>query len=763
MGTNKYLMNHKYMWIPIVASAAALTSCKEKTTTQQPSEEGNQNIVESLTAGTAGVADLIKKPVVISIEDRAAKLGFASRIPKNVTSYSSVMNGRQAFDKFLKTKLGAHIMERLAESGKSIDDLSSNAELETIITSYSEEYFSAYGPGGGEAMGQAVELYESILYYAGSLGGYATDVVAEKGASLSPAHLQQGLLPLTQGPLEGFLADISKALGEAEIPAVYQGAKVSDEAMRTEFLVATQESYTAVGNVPSMMGLNISEPIEFKKGDADFSGIKISGDKFVEVLKGLDPTTIESFVDPKDIEDLKKALAGKELIMAAGVIDDYVISFTGGSVDDLVFVDRVEDSVCARDELKSFDPYLDKDLLLVSFSSEEILEGVTAVESVGYRLVSALTKGFKNSIENASSLGDTQDMEALLGSVIDQGDALAGLFEGSEQNTVVYIEDGLKLESYGGSNLPSYDFTATHSLAPLANAEDTLFFANWTSNKEYNTLVSEYVDSLFETGYMLAGRISAFDIKVDNFQSFQLGYGMFDQTARAEITELSGALRGDLAQGLGAESAIVIDLNGTLPKVPDVPEAILADGKMPRVAFVSTVDDRAKLQSAWQRTNASIESILKKAGSMTGKEIPMQVPMSSEKNELKTWFIPIPFQSDDFVPSVSVSDELFFASTSKTFSEGLAEQFKQGSKTERKGAWINVNFAQLHQYVQDTYSLMDANADELITSDSVREDYEANKETLKSTLDALSEVDSFTSHIRKENGQVRISAHLKAK
>ena len=184
---------------------------------------------------------------------------------------------------------------------------------------------------------------------------------------------------------------------------------------------------------------------------------------------------------------------------------------------------------------------------------------------------------------------------------------------------------------------------------------------------------------------------------------------------------------------------------------------------MPRIGYVSTVTDRAKLQSSWTRLNDSAENILKTVSEMAGKEIPMQVPMSSEKNDLKTWFIPIPFQNDDFVPSVSVSDELFFVSTSKAFSEGLADRFKQGGGESRKGAWLRVDFKVLHEYAQQWFDLVEKNTDEVIPSESAREDFTANKPMIEKAMQAFSSLEDLTLHTRSENGRSRISLHLKVK
>jgi predicted house-cleaning noncanonical NTP pyrophosphatase (MazG superfamily) len=147
---------------------------------------------------------------------------------------------------------------------------------------------------------------------------------------------------------------------------------------------------------------------------------------------------------------------------------------------------------------------------------------------------------------------------------------------------------------------------------------------------------------------------------------------------------------------------------------------------------------------------------------MTGAEIPMQVPMSSEKDGLKTWFVPIPFQNDDFVPSVSVSDDLFFATTSKRFAEGLSSLAAKGGGESRQGVWLDVDMKVLHSYAEQWLKLIEENAAEFM-SDVELEDFNANKEMIETTLSALGMMDSLTYHMRQEDGVTRTSMHLKTK
>ncbi|MCP5536442.1 MAG: hypothetical protein H7A51_09440 [Akkermansiaceae bacterium] len=744
-------MKRKYLFIPILAGAVAFTACKEKTTPADSSGQAGSDQTQQPAVPGLPTPDPIKPSA--SVEDRAAKLGFAKQLPQNITVYDAIFNGRKAFDQLLKTPLGEFILERLADEGMSLDDLEGNDEVAAQIAMYSEEYFSAYGPGTGETFELGMQFVERLGYYGSRFGVFMADGFVRDGQDFKP----EGPKPIMEGPLKGAPKELIKMIADFDMPAFYQGAKVSDDEAR-ELVMAQMEQLVSVLSFLE----EASEEITIKRGDKEFSGYKVSGAKLAEMIDENAVEEMQEVFDIADIEAFKKTLATKNIIAVAGTVGDYVILFFGKSEEDFVLVDDANKSICASDNIVYLDNYLDKDILAAGFRDDKVIKTVGSIEAVAYRFISSIAQGVSDGLGDAASLGDTQDLQAILESLYEQGKKLASMFSGTDAGYVAFLEDGLKAEAFGGSNMPAIDMNASHTLAPMAAGEGTLLFANWTSNEAYNNKVMEYVDTLGETSYLVAKRVAALDIDDGDFSDFKEGLEMFDKSFRDDALEIWKALRGDMADGLGAETALVVDINGALPKVPNVPELVLKEGKMPRIAYVSTVDDRAKLQASWKRLNTSVENILKTISEMSGEEIPMQVPMSSEKNDLKTWFVPIPFQNDDFVPSVSVSDNLFFASTSKTFSEGLAEQFKKGGGEARQGAWMQVDFKVLHQYAQQWLELIDKNKDEIIPSERAREDFTANKPMIEKAMQAFSSLDALTLHTRNEGGRTRVSMHLKA-
>ena len=744
-------MKRKYILIPLLSGAVAFTACKEKPTTDAPASDSTEQ-TEQPTAVEPPEPAPIK--ATATPEARAAKLGFAKKLPKNIAHFEAMYNGRKAFDQFLKSDLGEFFLQRLADEDISLEELMVDENFVAQIASYSEEYFAAYGEGSGKSFDLAVQFMERVLYFGARTGVFVGDGIVRDGDDFDPDSPKVFI----DGPLKGASKEVIKMLAGFDMPAFYQGSKVSDEEARGAVAAQMEQGIGMLG-----MFQDAVEPVTIKKGDAEFTGFKVLGDKIAEMIDEDAVEEMQEVFEITDIEAFKKTLASKSFVVVSGVVDDYVILFVGKSEDDFVLVDNVADSICASEDMAFIDQYIDKDILVASFSDSALTKNAGNVGALAFRLVGSLAKGLQSGLGDASSLGDTQDIEVLLESLQKQGSQLGAMFNVTDAGAIAYLEEGLKMEVYGGSNIPSLDLTKTHTLSPLAAGENTLMFANWVNNKDYNEKLLEYVDTLGETGYLISQRVAGLDIDDNDFAKFKGGVEMFDGTFRKDALNIWQALRGDLAAGLGTEAALVVDVNGALPKVPGVPSTLLKEGKMPRISYVSTVDERAKLQSSWKRINTSAESILKTVSKMMDKEIPMQDMMSSEKNGLTTWWTSIPFTGNDFLPCVSVGDELFLASTSKMYSESLSEQFKKGGGDARKGAWMHVDFKVLNQYAGQWLELVTKNAEDVFPSESAREDFATNKPMIDKALQAFGSIEEMTLHARNEGGRSRISFHLKAK
>jgi len=134
-------------------------------------------------------------------------------------------------------------------------------------------------------------------------------------------------------------------------------------------------------------------------------------------------------------------------------------------------------------------------------------------------------------------------------------------------------------------------------------------------------------------------------------------------------------------------------MKGSMPTVPNVPEEVIKEANVPRIAILRDVVDREKIGDSWDKINTSAESILKKLPKLGGPELPMQKPDYSLADGLKIYSFPIPTTHMNCKPSASVSDSLFILSTSPELSIQLAKAANKPSEAKGGEMMLNLKVA----------------------------------------------------------------------
>lgn len=138
----------------------------------------------------------------------------------------------------------------------------------------------------------------------------------------------------------------------------------------------------------------------------------------------------------------------------------------------------------------------------------------------------------------------------------------------------------------------------------------------------------------------------------------------------------------------------------------------------------------------------------------------MQKPMSSEKGGIATYFFALPLTNDDFVPSVTVSDKWFAASTSKTQALDLVTS-ADSAAGDRKGAWMEFDFDTLRKFTDDWVKLLEANGESMLGGPEKFEEFKQELPRIQKGLAALEEFDSVSASERIEGGKLRGTIHFK--
>ncbi len=373
--------------------------------------------------------------------------------------------------------------------------------------------------------------------------------------------------------------------------------------------------------------------------------------------------------------------------------------------------------------------------------------------------LSDMASGLRDGLAGADGLGDTRDLEALLRMVADRETAVRKLAGNEALGVAAFFEDGLKIESFGGTDNGAVDWKAPNKLAVLGDSEDVVMFANMTTEAAYDEQARAYLEALMETSYALAMKVAELKVEDEQLAKFKEMAGLFDTKFRPDAVALWEAFSGDFDSSLGNERALIVDLNGSVPAIPGIPQAVVDQGKFPRISIVAPVTERAKLAASWQQMNTCATRILAKVSEMAGKEIPMQKPISSEKNGYTTWFFSMPFFNDDFMPSVTVGDQWFAASTSKNQALDLINQAAKGGAT-RNGLCFTLNFKALQKFSRETLKVLDENSAAVFGANPMLPNQLKNADGL---IEAMDDMDKLTVHVRREGGVLRSSVHFKTR
>jgi len=769
------------IWCLGSAVVLGAISCKEKPkTVEAPGAETSvvENVVEK-------VKEAVTPPpaAALSDEERAAKLGFAKYLPADTELVMSVYNVREASKQFKALKLYGFFEEMAmaprmdigdempeeemleedvlgepdaeqAEDGLAAEEEPQEelGEAPDAMTLLGQEVTIAMGDTAGEQMGNFLTASQRMSYFQAKAFGKAAQILANSGdmkefSAIMAEEMETGLLRNLLEDSESGIALLEKA----EMPPLYIAFRAKEGELEQAAMLITGSM-----GMFAMVG-EMAAPIEFEAGGAKFAGYKLLGAKMVELMKA-ERASMDEAIGAKSTDGIMAALKKKNLVVATGTIGEYVVMLIGGSEKSLKLVSDVKDSLVATDSLNFSDAYADKKLLSMIYGEKEMLGELIEATSG----VASYALGVRDGIAGGGGLGETRDLQGMLQIVADTEKELFAMGSSSDYGMVAYTEEGLKIESFGGSDSGAVNWDAKTTLSHLGDSGDNMLFLNIPGNAAYDEKIGDYLEAIVETMYAATVKFAELEIEAPEMEEMRQYTKMFDTQFREDVVGLSSAMGGAMSGGLGNEMAIVMDLKGSIPAVPGIPQKVVDEAKAPRITMLAPVKDRKKLVESWDTMNTHVTSLLAKVGEMTGEKIPMQKPISSEKDNMTTWFFSFPFFQDDFLPSVTVSDEWFAASTSKTHATDLMSKAAAGGQTG-EGLKFHVNFNAITSYAKDMLQMVDKNAAEIFPEASAAADFKKGKAQMESLIKACGDFDSMTWTSRKKSGIVHSSIHIKTK
>ena len=756
----------------IPALAIGLGACKKKEEVKAP--EAPAAVVEAPSNGvTAPVAEAISPK--IGPEERAAKLGFAKHLSQDTEAVISFYNGTKTASRFKGTKLWKLVQQQMGGGAgigpdePQLDDAELGQDAANPDDSplgkpevadeamgpaalFGSEFTIALGKSTGEQAGNLLTLNRRMTYFQmrGIAQAFAMMMKSGKTAALQESISTGYGAALLQEVLKDPQSGIA-LLEKAKLPPIYLAfrTKEADRAAAAQQVAAL----IANANMLEEVAAGMVELVTIDHAGQKLEGVKILGSKLAATMAE-DRESMDRELDAATVDQLLAVVAKKDLVIASGTVGDYVVLYLGGAVDDFKLASDVSHSIVSSEALAFSDAYASKELAAVVYGQKEPLD-ILANSAGG---LADLTNGLRDGLAGSEGLGDTRDLEALLQIVAEREAALRMLTRSDSVCSVAFFEQGLKIESCGGTDAGMVDWKTPNKLSRLGDSEDVFLFMDVTKDAAFDEKSRAYYEALIEAVYAMTMKVA--DVPTENAEMIQFKEmaKMIDGKFRPDMVALWDAFGDDFGGSLGQESALVVDFNGGAPAIPGISQAVLDKAKVPRISIIAPVTDRAKLAGSWTKMNTTLTGTLAKVSELTGQEIPMQKPMSSERGGNTTWFFPMPFLTDDFVPSVTVGDKWFAASTSKNQALDLIAKAETPGET-RSGFWLSLNFKTLEKYAKETYKTIDENYKDLMGEELP----DKEGKIINESITVLSDLDKLTLHSRREGAVLRSSVHFKTR
>ncbi|MCW1916118.1 hypothetical protein OJ996_21190 [Luteolibacter sp. GHJ8] len=730
-------------WSVLPASALVLSACgkKEKEESAPPAAGP---VAEAVKAVVGNPAPEVK---ALSPGERAAMLGIVGRLSKDTESVLGIYDGKEIVKRLKSLKTWGFIRE-VAQAEGGTDPEAEITEGAVMAGKFvGQEIFMATGKGTAPQVKHLMDLSRRSNYF-------QMRVLTQAFAEGAKTGDFSGMDAATQSSMLELAKELGKEMPLIEglaVPPVLMGIKAED----AETLgMAQQQLASGLEMAVGALG-EAAAPIEFTKGGAAFKGVKIAG-TFLATTLEQGRAEIDQMLAPADVDKLIEALKKKNIVIAYGSIapENYLMLYLGDSEEALPLVDKVEDSLAANEGISYVDGYKDKKIVGFTYAEKGLTQSLVAGS------LKDMALGVRDGLTGSEAFGDTRELASLLELVGEKEDALIAMAKADTSGGLIVLDEGVKFELFGGVDRGAFDHGAAHKLSKLGGGEGVLMFGNWVSSPEYNKRANEYGEAIIETGYAIAEKVAGLNLD-DNadFAQFKQGFGIFNEKFRTDTIGIWDALQTAEA-GLGTESALVVDLKGGVPTIPGLPQELIDGGKFVRASVISPVTDRAKLQESWTKVEGSLKNIFKTVSEISGNEIPMQKPTSSERNGHTAWSFPLPFTGDDLNPCVTVGDKWFVASTSKLQAFDLIAAADSAGE-DKTGAWFEFDFDALRTFSSDWVSLLEKHGEAVMGPNY--EQFKAEIPRIQKGLEAFAEFDGISLSERVEGGKLRTSFHIKVR
>jgi hypothetical protein len=738
MKRSRYLLS---TFTAATLATLVISGCEKKAPDQpKPPQAGDAKpVAEAIKSGDpAKVAEAVKAAALPAAE--VSKLvgtyGFVARLPKDVEGFGSSYHSHELWTGLANSKWAATLLE--------LPPVKANPEITSFRAQWNSEQGQQIRTIAEGLFGQEVTVAmpagftTKLQPWVKVLGIYQQKVLEAyfmmgmAGGTPSPDKIQQ--------VIKDAAPDLIPALTECEVPPLLFALKASK--VRQVVDGAMKQLMEKVGSeLPPGF-----EPGQFKLSDKyDFQSITVNVKKLVAQAQEaqLQAQLKELLGDEAKAKAALDAIVSKRVEVAWGWVDEYLLISVGTNHDHLKLAPSDGESALGiADVAKRAAQFAAQRPHGLSYISKAVFDGVAGkIEFADqFKAFAMELQGILKPEHIEAMVVDARRIEA-------KAQALFTTTYDAQVQVDVW-EGGFRSELFGGAKQKAFDSSKPLTFGSLATTS-TFALLNGRGHAAYSKATADLIEDVAATLWSWYEKYGRTMVPESERQGAQMAEAM----AKPMIVDFWKSTR-KLGEGLGDESALILDLAGPMPKIPDLPPA-LAEGKVPRLALVSQLKDRAAVSEAWK----GYYGLIKQVAALAGQGQGLPEPQMKQEGDAELHFVPLPMPTDDFLPHVAITKDRWVISTAPSFTKELVSKPATPGAQPMGNHW-NVNFGALFDLADGWLKLLDKNGAQLFSPTDAKQ-YEEARPLFDAALKLGRSVQGFEWHLHEEAGLPRNSFRLK--
>jgi hypothetical protein len=703
----------------------------------KPAEPGKPaDSAKPVEAAKAAVENAAAKVVAAvtpatDVSNIAATYGFAAQLPKDVETFSNSYRLHDMWVSVANSKWAATFVDLIKKQpdGQRMLDQWNSPQAEQgkgfAEAFLGNEFFFAGAAGFSGKVAPLVELMQEVqmlqlqaLVTNGMMGG-------------NPADGNKALMRM----LKDNAAELIPKATKLELPPMIMGFKAGK--VRKEIEGPVNQMLENGGLPPGV------EVGKFKVSDKyDFQSLS------VQVRKVIPPTQEAQMLiqfkellgDEAQAKAAVDALMAKRVELSWGWVGEYLVMSIGSDHAHVKLAASAADSALSIPEVAARAAlFADKKPIGLAYSSKALFDSMSKPVELA-KPFGDMTASLQGILAPDAIKGMTADVKSMEGKV-------QSLMKtnNSAQVGVTYLDGGLRMDALGGPRSANAGPAKPLALSTLATPTTALsIFSHDTStnNGQMAAIVEDGASMVF-------GWYEKFGRKMVP-EDGQQGAATVEAIAKPMVIEFWKSCR-MLGKAFGDQSAMLVDLNGPMPQLPQIPPSIAAGGKMPRLALAMDLKDRAALGEAWK----GFEKLIKQGIAFIPQGAdapPIPEPLMRKEGDVEIHYVDLPMKLGDLLPHIAISKDKWILSTSPSYSAELAKQGATG--TANQNVEMRADIGALANFADAWMKVAAANPSEFFKGNaSGAEEFQKAKPMIDAAMGLVRSLKSATMQVGEEGGK----------